>query len=159
MKVLLQQVVINDPRSAFHGSTKDILIADGKILRIDDAIEMADVRTINADGAVVSPGWVDPFSHFNDPGTEHKETLESGAAAAAAGGFTTVFVIPNTKPAIDTKSSVEYITAKSIHLPVSVLPIGAVTRNTDGKELAEMYDMRASGAIAFSDGIRPVQSA
>ncbi len=83
----------------------------------------------------------------------------NGAAAAAAGGFTTVMVVPNTKPVIDTKSAVEYIVAKNTQLPARVLPLGAVTRQTDGKELAEMYDMFANGAIAFSDGIQPIQSA
>ena len=158
MKILLQEVVINDPRSPLNGSRKDILLVDGHISRIADAIEVADARVFHQPGWVASPGWVDPFSHFNDPGSEHKETIESGAAAAAAGGFTTVFVIPNTKPAIDNKSTVEYVMSKAGRLPVQVLPVGAVTRNTDGKELAEMYDMRAGGAIAFSDGTRPIQS-
>ena len=90
---------------------------------------------------------------------EYRETIETGAAAAAAGGFTTVMVVPNTKPVIDTKSAVEYIVAKNTQLPARVLPLGAVTRQTDGKELAEMYDMFANGAIAFSDGIQPIQSA
>lgn len=158
MKILLQEVVLNDPRSQHNGSRKDILIVDGHISRIAEAIDAPDARIIHEHGLVASPGWVDPFAHFNDPGSEHKETIESGAAAAAAGGFTTVCVIPNTKPAIDNKSTVEYVMAKASRLPVQVLPIGAVTRNTDGKELAEMYDMRASGAVAFSDGIKPIQS-
>lgn len=158
MKVLLQQVLINDPRSPFHGSQNDILISDGKILKVENSIEDFQAQTINLKGFQVSPGWVDPFAHFNDPGAEHKETIATGAAAAAAGGFTRVFVIPNTKPALDTKSAVEYVTGKSLRLPVEVLPIGAVTRQAEGKELAEMYDMRSSGAVAFSDGIHPLQS-
>jgi len=84
--------------------------------------------------------------------------LETGAAAAAAGGYTDVMVIPNTNPCVHNKSNVEYITQKSKTLPVTVHPIGAITKNAEGKELAEMYDMRASGAIAFSDGINSVQS-
>ncbi|MBZ5856228.1 dihydroorotase [Flavihumibacter profundi] len=158
MKVLLQQVIINDPRSPFNGSTKDILIIDGIIVRIADSIEDADARTISAPSLTASPGWVDPFAHFNDPGTEYKETIESGSAAAAAGGFTTVFVLPNTKPAVDSKSQVEYVVAKAAKLPVNIWPIGAVSRQLEGKDLAEMYDMRASGAIAFSDGTNPIQS-
>jgi len=158
MKHLLEQVVINDPRSPFNGSRQDILIQDGQITAIGQGLTAADAHRIQMDGLVVSPGWVDPFAHFNDPGSEHKETLESGAAAASAGGFTRVFVVPNTKPAIDAKTQVEYIMAKSAALPVQVLPLGAITKGTEGKELAEMYDMQASGAIAFSDGLKPVQS-
>ncbi|MCG7751537.1 dihydroorotase [Flavihumibacter cheonanensis] len=158
MKHLLEQVVINDPRSPFNGSRQDILIQDGQITAIGQGLTAADAHRIQMDGLVVSPGWVDPFAHFNDPGSEHKETLESGAAAASTGGFTRVFVVPNTKPAIDAKTQVEYIMAKSAALPVQVLPLGAITKGTEGKELAEMYDMQASGAIAFSDGLKPVQS-
>jgi dihydroorotase len=105
----------------------------------------------------VSPGWVDIFSHFCDPGYEFKETLETGAAAAAAGGYTQVFILPNTLPVIQSKSHVEYIVQKSKTLPVSIHPLGAVTKNIEGKDLAEMYDMHASGAVAFSDGLHPVQ--
>lgn len=164
MKHLLQQVVINDPRSPFNGSRQDILLQDGRIKAIGtdlpaDNAELVNTGLTHANGLQVSPGWVDPFAHFNDPGAEHKETLESGAAAAAAGGFTQVFIIPNTKPAIDAKTQVEYVMAKSSHLPVRIRPLGAVTRGADGKELAEMYDMKASGAIAFSDGLKPIQSA
>ena len=158
MKHLLEQVIINDPRSPFNGSRQDILIQDGQIAAIGQGLEAADAKSVKVHGMVVSPGWVDPFAHFNDPGSEHKETLESGAAAAAAGGFTRVFVVPNTRPAIDAKTQVEYIMAKSAALPVQVVPLGAITKGTEGKELAEMYDMHASGAIAFSDGLKPVQS-
>ncbi|HXD78649.1 MAG TPA: dihydroorotase [Puia sp.] len=99
------------------------------------------------------------FSHFCDPGYEHKETLETGAAAAAAGGYTDVLVLPNTRPVIDSKSQVEYIRRVTATLPVDIHPIGAVTRGLEGKDLAEMYDMRHSGAVAFSDGTSPIQSA
>jgi dihydroorotase len=107
----------------------------------------------------LSPGWVDVFAHFADPGYEYKETLETGARAAAAGGYTDVFVIPNTKPVIDSKTQAEYISQKSRSLPVTVHPIGAISKGAEGKDLAEMYDMRSSGAVAFSDGLNPIQSA
>ncbi|MET0394818.1 MAG: dihydroorotase, partial [Chitinophagaceae bacterium] len=114
---------------------------------------------IAAEGLHASPGWMDSFANFADPGYEFKETLETGAAAAAAGGYTDVMVIPNTNPCLHAKANVEYIVQKSKSLPVTIHPIGAITRNTEGKELAEMYDMRTSGAIAFSDGINSIQSA
>ena len=159
MKVLLQQVHIIDPLSPLNGTTNDIFIEAGIIMKIDSSITEHADQVVSGDNLHVSPGWLDVFANFGDPGYEFKETLETGASAAAAGGFTDVFVIPNTRPAIDTKSQVEYIRRKSESLPVNIYPLGAVSKNTEGKELAEMYDMLASGAIAFSDGIHPVQSA
>jgi dihydroorotase len=114
---------------------------------------------VNAEALHVSQGWVDIFADFSDPGYEHKESLETGAFAAAAGGFTHVFLVPNTSPAIHSKSQVEYIVEKSRRLPVALHPIGAITRNTEGKELAEMYDMKLYEALAFSDGFNAIQSA
>lgn len=158
MKILVKQAVIADPGSPYHGQVTDILINGEQISKIaPDITETAD-EIIDAAGALVSQGWVDIFSHFCDPGYEYRETLETGAAAAAAGGFTRVFVLPNTSPVVDSKSQVEYICQKSRSLPVTIQPLGAITRGTEGKDLAEMYDMKQSGAAAFSDGILPVQS-
>lgn len=159
MKVLIQKAQINDPGSSHNGKRADILIESGFIKDIQPQISAQADKVISGNDLQVSPGWVDPFAHFADPGQEFKETLETGAAAAAAGGFTDVFVIPNTHPVIDSKAQVEYIRHKSFHLPVNIYPIGAVSKHAEGKDLAEMYDMRNSGAIAFSDGLNPVQSA
>ena len=159
MKVLIQKARIIDPHSPFHETDQDIFINNGAIEEIGNNLQISADHTIQHSNLHCSPGWVDVFANFNDPGYEFKETLETGAAAAAAGGYTDVFVIPNTKPAIDSKSQAEYISRRSRTLPVTIHPIGAVTKNTEGKDLAEMYDMRASGAIAFSDGLNPVQSA
>ena len=159
MKFLLKQVFITDPQSPHHRSRKDIFIVDGIIRAIADSISDAADHTISLDKLSVSPGWADIFANFSDPGYEFKETLQTGAAAAAAGGFTSVFVIPNTKPVIDAKSQVEYVIQQSKTLPVNIVPLGAITKNTDGKELAEMYDMNNSGAVAFSDGLNPLQAA
>lgn len=159
MKIIIKQARIVDPASDFDGQIADIFIVDGIIRAIgQDLNEKAD-QVIDQPGLHVSPGWMDTFANFGDPGYEFKETLETGAAAAAAGGFTDVLVIPNTNPCIHNKANVEYIVQKSRTLPVTVHPIGAITRNAEGKELAEMYDMKNSGAIAFSDGTAPVQSA
>lgn len=157
MKILIKQAVIVSPSSPFHGKTADLLIDNGTITRTGNLSDEKADKVIAIPGLHVSPGWVDVFAHFCDPGYEHKETLETGAAAAAAGGFTDVLVIPNTNPVIHNKAGVEYIKQKSSTLPVSIHPIGAITKNTDGKELAEMYDMQQSGALAFSDGTRAVQ--
>lgn len=159
MKILIKQASIVDPSSPFNGQTADIFIENGIITRIGNSLTNQADKEIAIPGLNVSPGWVDVFANFADPGYEFKETLETGAAAAAAGGYTDVFVIPNTNPCIHNKSNVEYIVQKSKSLTVNIHPIGAITKNTEGKELAEMYDMKASGAVAFSDGINSVQSA
>jgi dihydroorotase len=159
MKLLLKQVTICDNNSPLDGLTKDILITNGLITSISDVINGSpEVKIIDIKETFISPGWVDIFSHFNDPGLEYKETLETGAQAAAAGGFTHVFVLPNTQPSISSKAAVEYVVQKSKSLLVNVLPIAAISKNVEGKELAEMYDMRNSGAVAFSDGLEPVQT-
>ena len=159
MKVLIKQARITDTSSAFHDTIQDIFIESGIITNIAASINADADKTIEGNELYVSPGWVDIFSNFPDPGYEHKETLETGSTAAAAGGFTDVFVIPNTKPVTDNKSQVEYIHRKSGSLAANIHPIGAVSKNAEGKDLAEMYDMRNSGAVAFSDGTNPVQSA
>lgn len=158
MVLLIQQAYITDPSSPFHESRQDILIESGAIKDIQTHIDAKADRVIDGKGLHLSPGWVDVFAQFADPGYEYKETLETGAAAAAAGGYTDVLVIPNTKPVIDNKTQTEYIRHKSKGLPVNIYPIGAVSKGAEGKDLAEMYDMRNSGAIAFSDGLHPVQS-
>jgi dihydroorotase len=159
MNILIQQAHIVIPDAAHNTAVKDIFIENGVIKKIQDNINEPADKTINASNLHVSSGWVDIFSNFCDPGYEHKETLETGANASAAGGFTDVFVLPNTKPVVDAKAQVEYVRQKSKSLPVNIWPLGAITRNTDGKDLAEMYDMENSGAIAFTDGMHPVQSA
>jgi dihydroorotase len=159
MKILIRQARIIDRSSPHNGAIRDILVDNGRITAIANAIDQPADKVVQHPGLHVSTGWVDVFSHFCDPGFEHKETLETGAAAAAAGGYTDVFVLPNTRPAVDSKSQVEYIRRIAATLPVDIHPVGAITRGLEGKDLAEMYDMRNSGAIAFSDGTSPVQSA
>ncbi|HRN56640.1 MAG TPA: dihydroorotase [Agriterribacter sp.] len=159
MTILIRKAIITQPGSPFNGQQKDILITGGVIVRVADNITAKADTVIEREGLAVSPGWVDIFAHFCDPGYERKETLQTGADAAAAGGYTHVLVLPNTNPVVHSKSQVEYIKEKSRSLPVNIHPIGAVSKNAEGKELAEMYDMFASGAIAFSDGIHGVQSA
>ncbi|MEP6684177.1 MAG: dihydroorotase [Parafilimonas sp.] len=159
MKILLQQVTIADSNSPHNGNKKDILIVDGFIDRIDDNISEDSVQIFNANKAIVTPGWVDVFAHACDPGYEFRETLETCSDAAAAGGFTTIFTLPDTNPVVDNKTQVEYIKQKSAGLKISIHPLGSISKKREGKELAEMYDMQQSGAIAFTDGLQPVQNA
>ena len=158
MTILIRRAHIHSPGAPQDGTIQDILIRNGIIEQIATDISASADQEIASDGLHVSPGWVDIFCECGEPGMEHRETLETAAAAAAAGGFTHLFVLPNTRPVVHDRSLVEYIRNRQVSAPVTLHPIGAVTRNTEGRELAEMYDMHAGGAVAFSDGTHPVQS-
>lgn len=152
MQILLKNVKI----TPFDGPKQDILIENGVIRQIGANLKGDNI--ITGENLHVSTGWTDLFAHFCDPGQEHKEDLQSGVAAAARGGFTTVMIVPNTQPALHTKPQMEYVLSKTRNSVVQVLPIGAVTRNLEGTSLAEMYEMHQAGAVAFSDGLKPIQS-
>ena len=159
MQVHIHKARIIDPQSVFHDQVVDLLLEDGIIKNIAESISSKANTVIEAKGLCVSPGWVDVFADYREPGFEHKETIQSGLEAAAAGGFTDVMLVPNTQPAISTKSVVQFILQKANGNIVGLHTIGAATQNTDGKDLAEMLDMHTNGAVAFSDGWKPVQQA
>jgi dihydroorotase len=159
MQVLIRKARIVDAQSEHNGKVMDLLVEDGVISRIAASIRTDADVVIEHKDLHVSPGWVDVFADYREPGYEHKETIETGIAAAAAGGFTDVLLAPNTQPALSTKSAVQFIKTKAAGKAVSVHPYGTATRNAEGKELAEMMDMRAHGAVAFTDGWKPVQNA
>jgi dihydroorotase len=159
MTILIRQAMIVDPGSAFHLTKQDLLIENGRFAKIGQLPAASANKVIEEPNIHISPGWIDVFVHFCDPGFEFKETIETGMAAAAAGGFTEVMALPNTSPVISGKSQVEYVMNQSKNKAVTVHPLGAVTKQTEGKELAEMYDMKTAGAVAFTDGMNPVQSA
>ncbi|MGM0745554.1 MAG: dihydroorotase [Bacteroidota bacterium] len=138
-------------------SKKDIRIKDGEIAEIAEGISAADGEDLfDANGAFISGGWMDMHVHFREPGFEHKETVETGCRSAAFGGFTEVACMPNTKPATHTRDVVEFIKKKAENQAVDVHPIGCVTKERAGKSIAEMSDMKAGGAVAFSDDGDPV---
>jgi dihydroorotase len=158
MTILLRQTIIIDPSSPFHLKKADVFISNGIISRIADKIGDKADKIIDIPDLHISGGWVEIFSNFCDPGQEFKETVETGSAAAAAGGFTDVFLIPNTAPVVHSKAGVEYLVQKNAQSPVTIHPVGAITKNTEGSALSEMYDMHQSGAKVFSDGINSIQS-
>ncbi len=139
----------------------DLLIRDGRIAAVGapppPAPAAAAVRVYDASGKTISQGWMDMHVHFREPGQEHKETIETGARAAAFGGFTAVACMPNTEPPIATRDVVEFVAKRAEGLVVDVHPIGTVSKGRKGEELAEMADMAAGGAVAFSDDGSPVQ--
>jgi dihydroorotase len=155
MHLLLKKVTVLDSSGKYHLKTKDILIEDGVIVKIGDRITSANATVIDRKNCFVSIGWMDIFSDFCDPGFEYKETLVSGSAAALAGGYTDVALLPNTKPLTTGKAGVDYLKQKSD--VVNLHPIGVVSQEAQGVHLADMYDMKLAGAVAFSDGIKPIQ--
>lgn len=160
MEIIIRAARIIDTGSPFHNQVKDILVSNGRIKKIASKIQnTGKAKEIKSDNLHVSLGWVDMNTFLADPGFEHKETIETGCAAAAFGGFTHICAMPNTLPVTQTKSQIEYIIAKSASQICDVHPVGAVSQNCEGKELAEMYDMYKAGAIAFSDGLTPSPSA
>lgn len=158
MQILLKNAHIFD--GSQESPKKDILVRNGIIEAIGSNLEAgADTEIWASEQLCVSPGWLDVGVYAADPGFEHREDLTSVAAAAAAGGFTAIACLPNTDPALHTKSEILYIKNKATSLPVHCYPIGAVSYACEGKDLAELFDMHAAGAIAFSDGKRSVQDA
>ncbi|MFD1188621.1 dihydroorotase [Pontibacter rugosus] len=158
MKVLLRAATIYNPASAFHMQQHNVLLENGTITYIGQDEQKADTE-VALEGLCISVGWIDMHAYTGEPGLEYKEDLESLSAAAAAGGFTEVLCLPNTDPVVQTKSAISYIKNRSQHYPVTLLPAGAVTVEAQGKDLTEMIDLHEAGAVAFSDGIHPLQGA
>lgn len=155
MRILIHQAKIYCKSSPFHLQTMDLLIQDGNIVRIAANISVDVDKMVTGEGLCVSTGWFDAFADFAEPGYGNRETLISGARAAAAGGFTDVMLMPDTSPPIHNRSIVEFV--RSQKLPIQVYPLG---RFLDEKgRLTEMYDMREGGALSFTNGNRPVLSA
>lgn len=159
--LLIQSVTVLHPESPFNGQTVDVLISNGKVAEIAKQIDGSNKNAsiFDAKGQFLSPGFLDINANFGEPGLETKEDMETGCATAAAGGFTAVALMPNTQPPIHSKAEVSYLLNKSQNHLVDILPIGCISHHSEGKELAEMFDMQKSGAIAFSDGNKPVSNA
>ena len=156
--ILIKQACIINKNSKHHQQIVDVLITSGSIAKINKNISEfpSDSIIISGNDLHASVGWMDIRSNLNDPGNEHKEDIHSGAAAAQKGGFTAVACMGTTNPALHSKSQIEYIINKSKSLPVKIYPIGTVTNKAEGIDLAELYDMSLSGAIAFSDNKNPI---
>lgn len=146
-----------DPASGFDGIA-DVAIEDGLIREVGEGLSGAEV--FDASGLIVAPGFIDMHVHLREPGFEHAETIESGSRAAAAGGFTSICPMPNTSPVNDNATVTSYIIEKARrHAVVNVFPIGAITKDSAGEELAAIGSMLEAGAVAISDDGRPVMNA
>jgi dihydroorotase len=138
----------------------DLLVAEGKIKKVGKDLASGDYEVIHAEGMVVCPGFIDLHCHLRQPGYEYKETIASGARAAARGGFTTVCCMPNTNPPLDNKALVSYVQGVAAReASMRILPIGCITRGRKGEELADLAELAEAGVVGFSDDGSYVQSA
>ncbi len=158
MDLLLKSVTIADPASAYDRQVADVLVEEGKIVRIAADI-YSDTEVFDGKSCYLAPGFFDLNCNFGELGLETKEDMQTGTRAASAGGFTGVALMPNMQPPVHSKSEVQYLINQSRGNLVDVYPLGAISYKTQGTDLAEMYDMYQSGALAFTDGNHPVQDA
>jgi dihydroorotase len=157
------QILIQNATLLFNGKhynkKKDVLINKGKLIGLDSKITPPkNCHIINVKDTYISPGWVAFFNNFCEPGFEDNETIKTGLQAASVGGFTDAFIIPNTLPTCTTASQISFIKNKAQGELANIHPIGAISKKIEGQSLAEMYDMQQAGAVAFSDGLLPVQN-
>jgi dihydroorotase len=159
-RLLIKNGRVIDPASG-HDGVADVWIEDGMIRGVGSNLAAAaGTEVFDASGLIVAPGFIDMHVHLREPGFEHAETIESGSRAAAAGGFTSVCPMPNTKPVNDNATVTSYMIEKARrHAIVNVFPIGAITKGSAGEELAAIGSMKQAGAVAISDDGRPVMNA
>ena len=156
MKLLIKGGRIIDPSQQID-KVSDLLVEDGRVKSIGDSLLDDPAEVFDAGGLIVAPGFIDLHVHLREPGEEYKETIASGAAAAVAGGFTSICAMPNSTPVNDSASVTRFIIDKAREAGLArVYPVGAITRESKGDELAEMAEMKEAGAVAVSDDGRPV---
>ncbi|MDY7395606.1 dihydroorotase [Aureibaculum sp. 2210JD6-5] len=160
MDLLIKSAKIIDKNSPFHLKTQDVLIEKGKVSTIASNIKNTKkIKEIALDNLHISIGWFDTSVSFGEPGFEERETIVNGLKVAAKSGFTAVAMNPNTNPVIDNKSAVEFLVNKAKSNIVDMFPIANLTQQAKGQELAELFDMHKSGAIAFGDYNKAVDNA
>lgn len=155
--IVKNAVIVNADK--MHKEPQDILIENGKIVKIAANIKKSDVKEVDAKKKLVFPGLIDLHVHFREPGQEHKETILTGSRAAAKGGVTTIFCMPNTVPVIDNAMIVEGIIKEANRIGlVNVVPVGAITKGQKGEDLVDMFELKKAGCLALSDDGKTVAS-
>ena len=158
--IIIRNGRVIDPANK-RDETADLYIADGKVVGSESEIKNAksEIEEIDAKGVIVAPGLIDMHVHLREPGFSHKETIESGARAAAAGGFTTIVCMPNTSPVPDNPSTIAWIKDRASTIaPVNVLPTGAISKNLAGEELAPIGSLAQAGIVAITDDGHCIQN-
>lgn len=159
VKILIKSGRVLDPATGTDG-IRDLLVEDGRIAKVAPAIEEEAEQVIDASGCYVMPGLIDIHVHLRDPGFEYKETIKTGAMAAAKGGFTTICPMPNTKPVTDSPEMIRKVIEKAkAEAPIHVLPVGAVTIGQMGEEMTDIEGMAKAGAIGISEDGKSVMNA
>lgn len=161
--LLIKNGFVMDPKSGRNG-IYDILIKENKIQKIESLIDEMDLtseenknlQVIDAEGMMIAPGLVDVHVHFRDPGFTYKEDIYTGAKAAAKGGFTTVVLMANTKPTVDNKETLRYVINKGSETDIHVLTCASITKGLQGKEIVDMDNLKAIGAVGFTDDGIPI---
>ncbi|KLT68204.1 dihydroorotase [Flavobacterium sp. ABG] len=152
MKIIIRSAKIIDSKSPFHNQTVDLLIADGIIEKIGASLpESTEAKEVKFDNLHLSQGWFDSSVSFGEPGYEDRETIANGLTVAAKSGFTGVALQPNSFPIIDNQSQINFVKSKAHGFATALFPIGALTKASEGKDMAELFDMKKSGAVAFGD--------
>ena len=158
--VILKQAKIIDPSSPFHLQTMDLKIENGTITAIEKEItNSTDFELVEVPNLHLSQGWMDPSVSFGEPGYEERETIENGLKLASKSGFTAVALQPNSNPVIDNQSQIRFVLDKARNQATTLYPIGALTKGSEGADLAELFDMKNAGAIAFGDYKKALQNA
>jgi dihydroorotase len=158
-QLLIKNGRVIDP-AAGRDAVADVLIDDGRVAKVSADIAAPGAELLDARGCIVAPGFIDMHVHLREPGIEHAETIETGSRAAAAGGFTSICAMPNTLPVNDNATVTSYIVDRARKYAVTnVFPIGAITRDSAGEELAAIGSMKQAGIVAISDDGHPVMNA
>ncbi len=159
MNLIIRNAKIIDLKSNFHNQIVDLKIVDGKFEKIGSNISNSEnLQEINLENLYVSQGWFDTSVCFGEPGFEDRETIANGLNVAAKSGFTGVCLQPNSFPIIDNQSQINFVKNKSLDFATYLFPIGALTKNSEGKDMAELFDMKNAGAIAFGDYNKSIEN-
>jgi dihydroorotase len=158
MNIILKSAKVINVESKHNGSKQDILISEGKIKKIASSITDKNAKIISIKNLHVSTGWFDSSVSFGEPGYEERETLLNGADVAAKSGFTDLLLNPSTKPVLDNQTDISFIKSKSSNSSCNIHPLGALTLSSESKDLAELFDMKNSGAVGFYDFKKPILS-
>lgn len=152
MNLIIRKAKIVDPKSPYHNQTVDVKVTKGNIEEIGvSLLNIDNHQEFHQDGLHLSQGWFDTSVSLGEPGFEDRETIANGLNVAAKSGFTGIALQPNSYPIIDNQSQVHFVRQKAANLATELFPIGALTKGSDGKDLAELYDMKNAGAVAFGD--------
>jgi len=160
MNIIIRNAKIIDSKSSFNNQTADLLIVDGLIKKIGTALPNTDnIEEVKLDNLHISQGWFDSSVSLGEPGFEDRETIANGLEVAGKSGFTAIALQPNSFPIIDNQAQVNFVKNKANGFATQLFPIGALTKGSEGKDMAELYDMKNAGAVAFGDYTKSLDNA